>query len=192
MEPSTSVVRVVASVAAVAVVVAAAGCAGSTDVTRPVPVGATPSSTAASTGPSAVRRRRAARPWRTVPRPPVGATPGATPRRCAPRWLRVEAGLVAGPLGLDDEAEPQDRAAVRAETARLEARLPASVVRDLEVLARPTARPVRLWTRWPRRSPGRARRGHRLWSRPSPRSRRRRRWPRRLRPRPLPARRLLP
>ena len=135
MQPSTSAVRVVASVVAVAVaVVATAGCAGSTDVTRRVPIGAASSSTAAPAGPS--RSGQTAGP--TMPSGPssTGAGDGGhdTSGVCA-AVLRVEAGLVAGSLGLDDQAEPQDRAAVQAETARLEARLPPSVVRDLAVLA---------------------------------------------------------
>jgi hypothetical protein len=136
MQPSTSVVRVMASVVAVAVVAAAAaGCAGSTDGTRRVPVGAASSSTAAPAGTS----RSGGMAGATIPNGPTstgGGTGGGDTSGVCAAVLRVEAGLVAGHLGLDDQAEPQDRAAVQAETARLEAQLPGSVARDLEVLAR--------------------------------------------------------
>ena len=45
------------------------------------------------------------------------------------------AGLVAGPLGLSDDADPADRQALDTATEALRAQVPAAVAHDLDVLA---------------------------------------------------------
>ncbi len=107
----------------------AAGCAGRAGSAAPGPTRSTPRSPVTSVRPATDRG------------PGVPAEPGA-PRSdsatvspvCA-GVAQLYAGLVAGPLGLGDDADPADRQALATATAAVRAQVPAAVGRDLDVLA---------------------------------------------------------